>query len=356
MKQTVLNENAAAHIGRTCVCGDILCLIMSGSGCRFMFEGRCLTLNTGCDADALNDGKVCNFPRIAVFVDGKPVVKKVLTGRRESFAVISSDTVTRSMVEIVKLSEAAFSIAEIYAAESDDDASFEPVQRDSALKIEFIGDSITCGYGIDDVTVDSPFSTGAENALKSYACLTAAALDAEYSIFAASGYGVISGYTSDGQWNGADIIPPHYGSLGFSYSRLPNGSAPHDMQWEFSRFAPDIVVVNLGTNDENFCKVNRDTESEFAAEYRRFISRVREMNPQAAIICCLGVIKTELIRQVRAVCSELTDENDWKRLYFVEFPEQNGLLGYAADWHPSEDTHALMAEQLVEFINSNILE
>ena len=50
------------------------------------------------------------------------------------------------------------------------------------LKIEVIGDSITCGYGVDDEDENHQFTTATEDVTKAYAYKTAKALDAEYSI------------------------------------------------------------------------------------------------------------------------------------------------------------------------------
>ena len=47
--------------------------------------------------------------------------------------------------------------------------------------IEFIGDSITCAYGVEGKSSGESFMTSTENFMKSYAYLTAKKLDADYS-------------------------------------------------------------------------------------------------------------------------------------------------------------------------------
>ena len=94
-------------------------------------------------------------------------------------------------MEIIKLSESPMSAVGIEAfAEGSAEALPE-----KPLKIEFIGDSITCGYGVDDEDENHQFTTATEDVTKAYAYKTAKALDAEYSMFSASGYGIVSGYT-----------------------------------------------------------------------------------------------------------------------------------------------------------------
>ena len=83
-------------------------------------------------------------------------------------------------------------------------------EKEKALSIEFIGDSITCAYGVEGSNSYEPFRTTTENFMKSYAYLTAQKLDADYSAVSYSGYGVLSGYTS-GDINTDSLIPDCYG-------------------------------------------------------------------------------------------------------------------------------------------------
>ncbi len=353
MKKTVLDKSSAKQLGRTVISNDILCLVMSGTGCEFSFTGKQLKLYIGCDECSLNDGKECNLPRIAVMVNDRFILKKVITTRSEEITVINSDTTVTTKVRIVKLSEAAFSIAEIHPAETDDEAVITPTESKN-LKIEFIGDSITCGYGIDDSNINSLFSTCAENFMKSHAYLTAELLNADYSAFSASGYGIISGYTHDGTRNTAEVLPPYYESLGFSYSSLPDGRKPHEVSWDFSQFIPDIAVINLGTNDSSFCTANHGAEDEFESSYVDFIKTVRKNSGKTVIICALGIMDTALFPKVTSACERYISETGDINIHVLRFDTQDGNLGYSCNWHPSEDTHFYAAEKLADFIKSII--
>jgi hypothetical protein len=55
------------------------------------------------------------------------------------------------------------------------------------MRIEFYGDSITCGYGNIAPTSWEDFSTSTEDGMQTYAFLTAEALDAECTVLAKSG-------------------------------------------------------------------------------------------------------------------------------------------------------------------------
>ena len=76
------------------------------------------------------------------------------------------------------------------------------------FSIEFIGDSITCAYGIDAPDQTCPFTTTIENFSKSYAYLASIILDVDYSVKDLSGHGIISGYLGIDKWEEGIIF--HY--------------------------------------------------------------------------------------------------------------------------------------------------
>ena len=62
------------------------------------------------------------------------------------------------------------------------------------LKVEFIGNSITCGYGIEDDNPNNGFSYDTENHTMTYAHKVARALNADVNIVARSGIGIYRNY------------------------------------------------------------------------------------------------------------------------------------------------------------------
>ncbi|MDO4864514.1 MAG: GDSL-type esterase/lipase family protein [Ruminococcus sp.] len=346
MKSIPLDKSSAKLLGRAVVRDDILRLTLSGTGCEFVFTGCKLSLTVGVDECCHTDGKRCNMPRIAILCDGRIIVKKVVEERAETFGIVSSDTPVTHTVRIVKLSECAFSLTEVRPAEVDDEATVSPTPA-LPMKVEFIGDSITCGYGVDDSNMQSDFSCEAENAMKSYACVAAELLGADYSLFSYSGYGLISGYSADGDRNTREILPQWYESCGFSYSRVGDARL-QDIPWDFSEFTPDVVVINLGTNDNSFCTFHNEAYREFEDEYLAFLQTVRRNNPRAHIVCSLGIMLTEPLPYIENAVRRLGDD----RVSVFRFTTQDGLLGYGSNWHPSEDTQHRAGEELAEYIRS----
>ncbi|MBO4878341.1 MAG: GDSL family lipase [Ruminococcus sp.] len=354
MKPLQLSTGNTKHIGRTVYRDGVLYPVQSGSGCEFRFTGRRLDITIGCGKDIVKSAPFCNKPRFAVLVNGRFSVKKVAELAEESYTVIESDTPVTADIRIIKLSEAAFSVGEVTAA-TDDDAVIVPAEV-KPFRIEFIGDSITCAYGVDDSNTQSEFATEAENAMKSYGYLAAEMLGAEYSLFSYSGHGIISGWTETGERNTREIIVPYYGSAGFSYA-LAGDTAPQDIPWDNSALPADIVVVNLGTNDFSYCSANanKGAVGEFAREYLRFLRTVREKNPAAEIIAALGIMNADLYSQVEQAAQALRAEGD-SRVRSFRFTMQDGRLGYGSNWHPSAETHLRAAEEIAAFIRAELPE
>lgn len=352
MKPLLLNRDNTKLIGRTLFSDGVLYPVQSGSGCEFRFTGRRLDVTVGCGRDIEKSAPFCNKPRFAVLVDGRFSVKKVAEWSEEKYTVIDSPVPVTADIRIIKLSEAAFSVGTVSAL-ADDDAVIAPAEE-KPFRIEFIGDSITCAYGVDDSNTQSAFATEAENAMKSYGYRTAELLGAEYSLFAYSGYGIISGWTENGERNSHEIIVPYYGSTGFSYA-LAGGQRPQDIPWDFASLPADIVVVNLGTNDFSYCNFHNEGMAEFAREYLGFLRTVRRMNPEAEIIAALGIMNSDLYSQVEAAAETMRAEGD-ARVRALRLSPQDGRLGYGSNWHPSAETHLRAAEETAAFIRAELPE
>lgn len=351
MKLVKLDPAHAKQFGRTLIDGDILKLILSGTGCEFIFTGKKLVMSFG--SGGIADS--WSFPRIAVLVNEKFIVKKTINSAREEFTIFKSRSISTIKVRIIKLSESAFSIAEVFPIEIDDSEIIVP-SPERPLKIEFIGDSITCGYGVDDSNIDALFSTCSENVMKSFSYRTAQILNADHSIFSASGYGIISGFTTNNTRKSTECIPHYYKSFGYSLCKVFSDTYPQDIEWNFNRFIPDAIVINLGTNDHSFCKKNNLLKQEFENAYLEFLKTVRRMNPDSHIFCVLGIMESELFPQVQNACNRFINTTGDMKIHTLEFELQDGNLGYAVNWHPSEDTHSFAAEKLAAFISDKLKE
>ena len=62
-------------------------------------------------------------------------------------------------------------------------------------------------------------------------------------------------------------------------------------------FSPDIIVINLGTNEASYLSRNLQYADRFPADYYGFLKYVREKNPESYIICLYGMMGGEYINR-----------------------------------------------------------
>ncbi|MFT3952694.1 MAG: GDSL-type esterase/lipase family protein [Oscillospiraceae bacterium] len=351
VKIIALTSENVKLVGRTWLAGDgTLWTALSGTGIAFDYTGKKLDLTLTGDSSA-TAGNDTNYARVAVYVDGARVADELMNQPEKQISAFTADAAKTVHVEVVKLSETAMSTVGIKPITIAGGESIVP-QAAKAHKIEIIGDSITCGYGVDDEVKEHHFSTATEDFTKSYAYKTAQALDADYSAFSISGYGIISGYTGNGTKVEAQTIPQYYNALGFSYNQFAGTNAPQALTWDFTAFQPEAIVINLGTNDATYTGSDLDKRDEYCAAYIEFLKQVREKNPNAKIFCTLGIMGNSLFTSIEEAVLKYTEATGDENIATVQFQAQDGSLGYAADWHPTEATHEKAAEFLTEQIKT----
>ncbi len=338
-------------LGRTHPLKTALWLVQSGSGAEFTFCGtRCeVTILGNVNASLSSDAD--SHTRIAIEVNGVRVLDDMIDAREKTYPVFESDTAQDVTVRIIKLSEAAQSTCGIGSITVEAEDGIHPTAG-KARRIEFIGDSITCGYGVDDEDRNHHFSTRTEDATKTYAYRTAQLLDADWSLVSYSGHGVVSGYTAiPGVAAPHQRLPMFYGKLGFSAGAFQKKIAA-SVKWDFSAFVPDIIVINLGTNDDSYVKGDAGRTAEFREGYTVFLRDVHGNNPDAMILCTLGIMGDALYPAVKDAVAAYTAETGDTRVATMRFDVQRAADGYAADWHPTERTHIRAAEKLAAEIRS----
>ncbi len=328
-------------LGRTHQLDNALWLVHSASGAEFTFFGTQAEITILGDNTAVNPNG--SHARIAIEVDGVRVVDDMIDAAEKAYTIHAADEGKDVTIRILKLSESMQSTCGIGKIAVDADA-IRPTAK-SARRIEFIGDSITCGYGVDDENRDHHFSTTTEDATKTYAYKTAMALGADYSMVSFSGHGIISGYTGTPGVKSNQLVPAYYEKLGFGWNAF-QGQNVNGFAWDFAAFEPDVVVVNLGTNDDSYVKGDPARAEEYVAGYVAFIKTIREKNPHAKIVCSLGIMGDSLYMSVVKTMKDYIAQTGDENIACVRFAVQQTGDGYAADWHPTERTHEKAAQKL----------
>lgn len=337
-------------LGRTYMLNDTLWFSFSGTGVEFNFKGKSCSFVL-CSDSIYNEET--HQARFAIYVNGELVADDVMDCAEKEVYALQNDEVTEAVIRLVKLSESSDSTMGIKEIICEKDSVISPTEKKD-LKIEFIGDSITCGYGVDG-TLEDVYSTHNENVTKAYAYLTAKSLDADYSMVSFSGHGIISGYTDNGEKVTYQLVPNYYTKLGNSYGVFADNIAPKDIEWDFSKFQPDIVVINLGTNDTSYARDNEERCMEYVREYCKFLGTVREKNPKATILCVLGVMGQELCGYVEETVRRFKEETGENNIYALKLSAQAPENGVVVDYHPTYTSHRQAADEVVVFIQNTIM-
>jgi lysophospholipase L1-like esterase len=204
------------------------------------------------------------------------------------------------------------------------------------LRIEFIGDSYTVGYGNRsprrECTRDEVHDL--TDTQQAFGPLLAKRLNADYRVHAYSGFGIIRNYAGGSPESSLPTI----------YPRLkPDTPLPTFTTQDGWR--PDVVVINLGTNDfstplkaEERWKSDAELKSAYTRKYVEFTRDLQRHYPRARFIL---MSSDAFLSEVRQVAAELGRRKPAPRV--VHF---SGLDLLGCDWHPSQSDHKLLADLL----------
>jgi lysophospholipase L1-like esterase len=301
----------------------------SGSGIIGRFAG------TGVSARLRDEGKA-TMNAFQVVVDGEP--KKVLKMQRgrELYPLVSGLPDGVHDIAVYKRTEAEVGEVVFFGFEPEGKMLAAPSAPER--RIELIGDSITAGLGNEGPGAICPNKPHEQNEYLTYGALAARELGADHTTIA---------------WSGKTLY-----SMRVYFDRsLP---AREHSVWDHARYEPQLVVINVGTN--NFAIVDPG-EARFTLLYTELYERVRRVHPQAVIACALGPMLSDVYppgrrnltqarKYMRAIVGKLKTRDS--KVELLEFPEQKHADGMGCGFHPSLKTHKLMAERLVNFARERL--
>jgi hypothetical protein len=293
-------------------------------------------------AVTLDDEKGKNY--FNVFLDGAgsaPLILQAAQGSK-TYVLATGLAPGRHSFLITKRTEGEEGATVLRGFElADGGAMLAPPPRPKR-RIEFFGDSITSGMG-DEAPMNGADDVGRDkNSHLSYAALTARRLNAELHMTSQSGIGVMISWFPF-------TMPDFYDQL----SAVGN----NDTHWDFARWTPDVVVINLLQNDNWL--IGRDhklqpepDEAQRIAAYQAFVARIRTLYPKATIVCALGSMDATRPGSpwpgyVRAAVDHLRAAGD-RRIDTIFFD----YTGYGQ--HPRLKHHEDNADKLTAFIRKKM--
>ena len=353
-------ENKIKFIGRTRVDDGKLFMNFSGSGIKF----KVLTEELVIKMYATKYNEANSYPYISVLIDSERYDYGLYQEHQEIKMTLSKEP---HIIEILKRTESPVSFAaieDIFASE------FLELEKENKLKIEFYGDSLTCGYGDLCNNPNLPFTTHTESFLESYAYLTAKLLNADYSAISVSGFPI---YKS--RWNLGFPIDSVADMVSIcDYSEDMTFETAHT--WDNNKFIPQVVVVNLGTNDCSYFTEGQEWVDELVKEkgsfaealkdpkfqselvnlgekVKSFLNKLFELyGPSLKVIWALGMI--EMQKHVIDVISEAIKDYNNPNVFELAFSNLKKSNDFGANWHPGAMMHKTAALELVELIKNNI--
>lgn len=311
---------------RLCGAGAYFEIKFKGSTCEIMLEDQNLNGNH-------------NY--ISVAIDGKYRGRIKVSKEKTQYEIAHGLKNTEHRLIVCKATEAQNGYVEFSGLSCHQLLSFKYKRK---RKIEFIGDSITCGMGLDtsDLACGSGQWYDQHNAYLAYGQLVAKKLNANWLLSSVSGIGVNRNWNSPGP-----TMPQVYENL---YLNTDSNSV-----WDSENYVPDLISICLGTNDfsdgdGSYDRGELDGE-EFVADYIRFVKRIRNRYPDAQI-CCLsspmfsGEKSARLAGYISQVVQHMREEENDEKIHSFVF---SGTYIKGCSTHPGKDEHESMAEELLPF-------
>jgi hypothetical protein len=205
-----------------------------------------------------------------------------------------------------------------------------PPPEEKKRRLAFFGDSITAGYGVWGKDEHIPCYTKYQDSTKTYAFMTIEHFDADFQIVAQSGQGVVSDCGGD------------HGYLVSEY--FEHDSPFRRNQYDHSQFNPDVIVLNIGTNDN----VARRDHEEFKEQGLKLLSQVREKYPTTPIVWMYGMMGGGIGDAVEKTVEAFGDS----KVYFLRTRCVSSAKGEVGSmYHPSVLGQKMGAEALIPLIS-----
>ncbi|MGJ8692509.1 MAG: GDSL-type esterase/lipase family protein [Thalassotalea sp.] len=289
-----------------------------------------------------------------VIINGKdqfPIVLALKKGLHEYnlsylLADLDLDTVANSTtaIEIFKRTEGHEGGTVFHGIKLADNGKLLAKPKARIRKIAFFGDSITTGMGNEAADNDKDDVVADKNHYWSYAPITARNLDAEFHTVSSSGIGFMVSWFDH-------IMPQVYDQV--------SGVGNNDSKWDFTRWQPDVVVVNLGQNDSGLIDRQKrlqpaPSQRDIINAYKDFILSLKKVYPDAQFVSVLGSMDVtspnnkHWLAYIQTALDEINQSDKQANIDLITFD----FTGYYA--HPRVHQHLNNAKKLTAYLKNKM--
>ena len=341
------------------------------NGVEFDFTGTTL----GIEATRTEERTWCTQKCYAV-IDGEMVVDFALSLGTNSYILATELEERKHTAKILRMAEAWEGQLDFNGVFTDKGTSISKTP-DRNLKIQFIGDSLTAAYTLS-------------NGTHGYAYKTAENIQADLNSIASAGghlYDVLlndnrrysDGPTTDGGKDGRENMfyaSYHYTTIypilekgkytvntcDYSFTYTQTNSAKYNYKYcgdyDLKSFVPDIIVINLGSNDINIMTQDfanqkwEENKEGFVKTYVNLLKLLGENYPNVKIVCAYGMMSVnqtmiDLVKEAVAEYNKLP--NHAETVAFAMTPKIDVSTDNA---HPGINSNITAANELTAFIKT----
>ncbi len=254
-----------------------------------------------------------------------------------SFAFTSTDskeyTLAKNLdkgfhtIKVLKRTEAGATFATMTSLSTD--GYFVKAEEKEKLKLEAYGDSITAGYGnMRSETAADGTNSNIQNTLMTYECVASRILDADINVMARSGIGLSVAANIVGDYN-----------MNTRYEYMTPLS---DTKWNLHNYIPDVVIINLGTNDSWSGKFDRKT---FVTQYVTLVKNlISNYGEDVSFVLCCGLMETGVYPIIENYVYPTLLKEGITNVTTLEFEKST------SNGHPLVNEHKKAGEMLAEKI------